>query len=285
MNMQLHRPVNRIVRYTGIIVLFVFLTMLTQIGGVIYITSRLTHKLINKRVNHLILRSCIKFVSFLLLYLALTFLVVPIIVRPFGRVPLPITETGHLKPLNFITCFLNRHYVRPALRQAAIEVAVDMNDRFPGTVVNYLDAGFPFFNKFPLFPHLSHNDGKKLDFAFYYINKKTGQPSTTTPSCIAYGISEEPRPGEVNTAALCASQQRWQYSFLRNLISQRNKRNFIFDSTRTKALVNFFTSKEIIGKVFIEPHLKTRLKLQSNKIRFHGCQAVRHDDHLHVQLQ
>ncbi len=34
-----------------------------------------------------------------------------------------------------------------------------------------------------------------------------------------------------------------------------------------------------------KPHLKTRLKLSSAKIRFHGCQAVRHDDHIHVQLR
>jgi len=174
---------------------------------------------------------------------------------------------------------------RPALRQASMEVAGDMNDRFPGTVVRYLDADFPFINKFPLVPHLSHNDGKKLDLAFYYIDKRTMQPSNKTPSCIGYGIGEEPRPNEINTATFCASQGNWQYTFLRNLIPQRNKLNFIFDSVRTKALVNFFASKEVIGKIFIEPHLKTRLKLQNDKIRFHGCQAVRHNDHLHVQLR
>jgi hypothetical protein len=54
---------------------------------------------------------------------------------------------------------------------------------------------------------------------------------------------------------------------------------------RTKALVNMFVSEYEIGKIFIEPHLKTRLKLTSDKIRFHGCQAVRHDDHIHVQLR
>jgi hypothetical protein len=75
-----------------------------------------------------------------------------------------------------------------------------VNDRFPGTVVSYLDAGFPFINKFPFVPHLSHNDGKKLDLAFYYIDKRTWQSSNTTPSCIGYGIGEEPRPEEINTA-------------------------------------------------------------------------------------
>ena len=33
------------------------------------------------------------------------------------------------------------------------------------------------------------------------------------------------------------------------------------------------------------PHLKARLGLNSNKVRFHGCHAVRHDDHFHVQLK
>jgi len=47
----------------------------------------------------------------------------------------------------------------------------------------------------------------------------------------------------------------------------------------------FFASADATGKIFIEPHLVKRLKLASNKIRFQGCRAVRHDDHLHVQLR
>ena len=40
-----------------------------------------------------------------------------------------------------------------------------------------------------------------------------------------------------------------------------------------------------IKKIFIEPHLKTRWGLKNyQKIRYHGCHAVRHDDHIHVQL-
>ena len=37
--------------------------------------------------------------------------------------------------------------------------------------------------------------------------------------------------------------------------------------------------------IFIEPHLKNRLKIGNNRIRFHGCKAVRHDDHIHFQSQ
>ena len=37
-------------------------------------------------------------------------------------------------------------------------------------------------------------------------------------------------------------------------------------------------------KIFIEPHLKQRLGIKNQKVRFHGCGAVRHDDHIHLQI-
>jgi hypothetical protein len=200
-------------------------------------------------------------------------------------VALPMKETDHLRPLNILTCFLNRNYVRPNLKEAAFTAAKQMNDQFPGTTVNYLDASFPFINKFPLAPHLSHNDGKKLDLAFCYVDNRTGKETNASPSPIGYGVSEEPRAGEVNTAAFCAGKGYWQYSLLMKIVPQGNKHNFTFDSTRTKGLVNIFANQPVIDKIFIEPHLKDRLGLTTSKIRFHGCQAVRHDDHIHVQIK
>lgn len=267
------------------VIVFIFLTILTQIGGLIYLVSFSTHNFINKEISNKIIRSTFKFVSFFTLYSIITFFIVPVIAKPFGRVALPLTQTNNLKPLNFLSCFLNRNYVVPELKETALDVARQINNKYPGTVVNYLDANFPFINNFPLLPHLSHSDGKKLDIAFCYIDKKTGKTTNNVPSVIGYGISEGPKANEVNTANTCAKQGYWQYSFMLKIIPQSNKSNFTFDSTRTKELVNLFASKSIIGKIFIEPHLKTRLTLTSNKIRFHGCQAVRHDDHIHVQLQ
>ena len=171
------------------------------------------------------------------------------------------------------------------MKSIAMDIASDMNRKYPGTTLNYLEANFPFIDGFPLIPHLSHNDGKKLDLAFAYISKETGLPTNDTPSPFGYGICEEPRVNETNTALLCSSQGKWQYSFLKKFMPQSRKAQFIFDSTRTKAIVNAFVAQNNIGKIFIEPHLKTRLKLSSDKIRFHGCQAVRHDDHIHVQLK
>lgn len=275
----------RAVKYILRSLVFIMLTILTQVGGVIYLLSLLTHKFIDRKAGRNISRLGLKFVSFLLLYLLATFLIVPALARLFGRVALPVTESGHLQPLNFITCLLNRHYVRPELKEATLAAAKQVNAQYPGTVINYLDANFPFINNFPLIPHLSHHDGKKLDLAFLYIDQKSGLPSDEAPSIIGYGVNEEPAANEVDMASQCTLKGNWQYSFMSKIIPQGKKADFVFDATRTKALVNLFVLETEIGKIFIEPHLKTRLKLTSNKIRFHGCQAVRHDDHIHVQLR
>lgn len=286
---------KKTMRIAGIlahIVTFVFLTVLTQVGGIIYLLSRLTHphtdRIIFQRttpgIRQQILRPIAKIAIFIVIYIFSAILVIPLLAKPFGRTTLPVISRHNLQPLHIMTCLLNRHYVKPALKDAAIDITKKMNRRYPGTHVNYLDAGFPFFDNFPLLPHLSHNDGKKLDLSFLYISKVSGQPSDDTPSVIGYGVCEEPRPGEVNTAASCQTQgYRW-YSALKMIVPQGNKDKFVFDSVRTRALMNIITFNSSIHKVFIEPHLQARLKLESSKIRFHGCGAVRHDDHIHIQL-
>lgn len=264
---------------------FCFLTVLTQVGGVVYLLSTLTFKRVDKWASNTFARVFYRFTSFLSLYCLTTFLVIPLIAPQFGRVPLPLTETNNLQPLNLLTCLLNRHYVKPELRQTTFEVSKQMSDKFPGTIVNYLDGNFPFIDKFPLLPHLSHNDGRKLDLSFSYRDSKTKESTNNCPSFIGYGICEEPLPNEKNTAAFCEAEGYWQYSFLPMVISQRDKQNFTFDAKKTRELVRLFTTQSDIGKIFIEPHLKIRLNLTSDKIRFHGCRAVRHDDHIHVQLR
>lgn len=267
------------------IIIFCILTVLSQVGGIVYLLSILTHKMTDKFTSNKYLKLTYRFASFFFLYCLTTFLIVPLIAKPLGRVPLPLMAKNNLQPLNVFTCLLNRNYVRPELKQATFEVAKQMNRKFPGTTTNYLEANFPFINKFPLIPHLSHNDGKKLDISFCYINSKTGKSTNKCPSIIGYGICEEPLQHEKNMAAFCAEKGNWQYSFMTRIIPQANKKNFLFDIKKTKELVRLFASQPVIGKIFIEPHLKTRLNLTSNKVRFHGCKAVRHDDHIHVQLR
>ena len=118
---------------------------------------------IDKRLKRRWIRVSAKILSFVTLYLIFVFIIIPIIAKPFGRVPLPLIESNHVQPVNILTVLFNRNYVRPELRQATFDVARKMNDKYPGTMLNYLEANFPFIDKFPLLPHLSHNDGKKLD--------------------------------------------------------------------------------------------------------------------------
>lgn len=184
-----------------------------------------------------------------------------------------------------LTVLLMRNYVRPPLRQAVYEVANQLNASYPGTRLNYLDASFPFIKNFPLPPHLSHNDGRKLDVSFLYMDAGTAQPTNEVPSWFGYGVCEEPRNGEFDRPAACAKKGYWQYSFLAHVASQKNKAKFPFDPVRTRSLVELFSAQSTIGALLLEPHLKTRLGITSSKVRLHGCNAVRHDDHLHIQLK
>jgi hypothetical protein len=275
---------SKILINTGRAFVFMVLTVLTQTGGIVYLINFSTYRYINKRVANSWFRMLCKVGTFIGIYLLATFLIVPLLARPFGRVQLPIRTTNNLRPLTFLTCLLNRNYVRKDLREVAFTVAGEMNKKYPGTVVNYLDANFPFINGFPLVPHLSHNDGKKLDLAFCYKDNATLTATNKAPSPIGYGICEEPTPAEKNTAEFCAEHGYWQYSFLESVMPQSGKKDFVFYGEKTKYLVELFCQDNRVGKIFIEPHLKLRLQLTNSKIRFHGCCAVRHDDHIHVQL-
>jgi hypothetical protein len=267
------------------VMLVSLLTIVTQIGGVVFLISILTFGLIDKKLDKKWTRVPAKFISFATLYLFFVFVIVPLAAKPFGRVPLPIFDNRNLKPGNIWTCLLNRNYVKPQLREIVYNVANSMNDKYPETTINYLDANFPFIDKFPLLPHLSHNDGKKLDLSFQYNDSRTGKITNFIPSFIGYGICEEPKDREENMPEDCENSGFWQYSLLRDIVSQNNKHKFTFDNNRTRYMITCLASQDRLEKIFIEPHLKTRLGLTSSKIRFHGCQAVRHDDHIHIQLK
>lgn len=261
------------------------LTVLTQIGGIVLIITLVLSIFVSKEIRGTPARAGAKVFLFITIYLLSTFALVPPIAKSLGRVPLPVFEDSNLQPATIWTCLLNRHYVRPQLNDALHLVSARLSDRFPGTKINYLDAGFPFIDGFPLFPHLSHNDGKKVDLAFQYDDSQTGKITNDVPSLIGYGICEEPAAGEADTPADCAQKGYWQYAALSRLMPQHQKKYFTFNSSRTAVLVNTLTAIDVVEKIFIEPHLKSRMNLTSSKIRFHGCHAVRHDDHIHVQIK
>jgi len=183
-----------------------------------------------------------------------------------GRTALPCAADGPLRMQSPLYCALNRHYVTPELAQVLNDYAEAMEAQFAGTTTLILDANFPFFDGFPLLPHLSHHDGQKADIAFYY-RSADGYLDGTTRSPIGYFAFED----GPTTCPKRRLSMRWDMGWLQPLWPAHTP-----EPERMRAALR--------GKVFIEPHLKQRFAPDNAKIRFQGCRTARHDDHIHMQL-
>ncbi len=258
-----------------LLIVFV-LTVLTQIGGVVYLIAilaikRTTNKRRLKRLG-----------LFSVLYLAATYLIVPLLAPIFGREK--IKETELIQSKFFFYTLANRNYVKPALNIALQNISEELHKKHNGIQLIYLDANFPFFDGFPLFPHLSHSDGKKIDITFIYATSQ-GKITNKKPSISGYGAYEKPRPSEYDQISVCKEKGYWQYDFSQYVTLGIVHKDLLFSVNGSRILVRSIVKQNTIGKLFIEPHLKKRLNIPSSKIRYHGCQAVRHDDHIHFQLK
>lgn len=266
----------------------IILTVFTQVGGLIWLLCVPIFNWINRKDSSGIQRTLIKTTAFLSIYLLLCWTLIPAFAEWGGRVPLPTkySETFPVAPANKLFCRMNRHYVSPKMKTSLQEVALDMQEKYPTTKLHYLDANFPFLKDFPLLPHLSHNDGRKLDIAFLYQDVKTGKPiNGRRISFTGYGVCEEARPDEYDQAAACAKQGGKMYSMMKKVTPQ-NRKGMTLDEKRTAELLRILTKHQSVTRIFIEPHLKARLGLSGEKkIRFHGCHAVRHDDHIHIEIK
>jgi hypothetical protein len=206
-----------------------------------------------------------------------TFFVIPNGAMFFGRER--ITNSKNITPTNFMTELLNRNYVRSELNIMLQELAHKLPE---GVELKFLDANFPFFDGFPLLPHLSHNDGKKLDLSFIYEDKY-GIVSNLKKSNSGYGIFEY--TGGINQNDICKQNGYYQYDFPKYLTFGRINPDLVFSEKYNKILIESLLESNKIEKIFIEPHLKARLYLTDSRIRFQGCRSVRHDDHIHVQIK
>lgn len=289
---------NKIVKIIIHTFIIILLTVLTQVGGLVWVlyfiiialaryffikkTANVKHPALSRTTS-----SFLKLAGFLALYLTLTLFVVPPLAKISGRTSLPLTysQSFPVKPNNLFFCLMNRHYVTPSMRSTLKDIALYVQIGQPDAKIVYLDANFPFFDGFPLLPHLSHNDGRKLDLAFIYKNIKTQETAFgVSTSLLGYGVCEIPQKGEYNQPAVCAKKGYRLYNFLYH-INFKKKRKTTLDNTQTTRLIRQLIQHKSIKKIFLEPHLKTRLGLQDeSKIRFHGCHAVRHDDHIHIEI-
>lgn len=256
------------------ILLFVFLTIVTQIGGIVYLLSLIISKKLNWNIKFK------PFILFIGLYLISTLLIVPLIAPFYGRVKVKHTEK--IKPANYLTVLLNRNYVRSELNNLLVHTEKELNGS--NIEIHYLDANFPFLNNFPLLPHLSHNDGKKIDISLIY-ETKNGEITNKQKSISGYGVFEDPKFNEYNQIDKCLQNGYFKYDYPKYLTFGKINKDLIFSQKGTKKLISSILSYQNLEKLFIEPHLKKRMRLTHAKIRYHGCRAVRHDDHIHIQLK
>lgn len=254
--------------------IFIFLTAITQIGGLVYLISLLISKKWKKKLKF---KTRIIFTS---IYLVSTFLIVPLIAPFFGREK--VKHSKKIKPTNYMTVLLNRNYVKPKLNELlSITEKKITREKIE---IHYLDANFPFINKFPLLPHLSHNDGNKIDLSLVY-ETKNGIITNRQKSISGYGFFVKPKTTEYNQIEKCLKNGYFQYDYPKYLTLGKINSELVFSEKGTKKLIEKILENKDLGKLFIEPHLKNRMNLKNNKIRYHGCRAVRHDDHIHIQLK
>lgn len=264
------------------LLIVVILTLLTQVGGLVWLLTLALDVFVQRRRKIRFFKTG----AFATLYITAILVIVPPLARQFGRVPLPAFSNPHLKPENILFCLFNRQYVRPELKSALESVALKMQEQFPGTIIRYMDANFPLIEGYPLEPHFSHRDGKKVDIAFFWKGTKTGKQYSGTPSPFGYGVCIEPKPDEYDYNAECEKQGFWYIAYDQRIASCfYNKDQYVSDEPRNKEMTRLFAEEKGVRKILLQPHLKTRWGLEKyDKLRPQGCRAARHDDHIHVQL-
>jgi hypothetical protein len=268
----------------GLLLLVLFLTALTQVGGLLLWLALPALDFMSGIVDGSRARRLLAAAGlFVAAYLAVSLAILPPLAARLGRVPLPCgywseTAYGALTP---VTCLLNRHYATPAARDALAGTARRLAVEHPGRRISYLDAGFPFFAWFPMLPHLSHRDGRSIDLALLFVDPATGRPVPgRARSPIGYWGYVPPRPGAALPCRGQPSWLRWDFEWLQPLLP-----GIRLDEPAMAALLKGLATSPGVARVLVEPHISARLGTGHRKIRFQGCAAARHDDHIHVRFR
>lgn len=192
-----------------------------------------------------------------------------------GLVPLPCGGDGPLRPVSRGYCLTRHNYVTPAARTALLAAAAQVAAEHPGAVVLYMDASWPQGTR-PMPPHLSHGDGREIDLAVFF-QRPDGRTLPRPPSLSGYNAFEPPRREAERSCVGVAGPHRQP--------DPPAARPWRLDAARTADLIRALSAERRVRRIFIEPHLKRRLGFaRDGKVRFAGCQAARHDDHLHVDF-
>ena len=135
---------RRAVGFAGPLLVFLLLTLVTQIGGVLYLAALTIIRWVRIRRRRLATT-----ILTLALYAVATQFLVPPLAASLGRVRLPCSERSPvLAPATKLTCVLNRGYVRKEVRELLLALGDHMVSGFSGSRITTLDASFPFSTAF-----------------------------------------------------------------------------------------------------------------------------------------
>jgi len=270
-----------------IIILFVILTALSQVGGIILLLWLLLYQFFKKRFKNAWVRRGVHVGGFVVFYLFLMFVIIPPLARIQDRVPLPMSKSGALVPVTYWTAIFGRNYIKSEGRAKLENIAEAYVKKHPDLKVKYMDCNYPFRINMPgtknvwilegLLPHITH-DGTKADIALVY-NDKNGLSSNLTPTAFGYGSSVDPLPTETCTPCACEHSGYWQYSFMYRNIPRTD---YPLNNELSTELIKLF-DRNLPYTIFLEKHLQQRFNLHGNFSQA-GCHSVRHDDHFHVTL-
>lgn len=191
-----------------------------------------------------------------------------------GRERLPCADRD-LRPGSFwLYCVLGRNYVQEGGVDVLRAAQRSVEDQHGVASITWLDASGPWTDG--LWPHRSHSDGRQIDVALYYETAE-GQPLMRPPTFSGYFAYEPPEPGEQTP---CAGRRRPA-----DFGDPAAGRSWRWDEARNGTLVRALIADDRVRRIFVEPHLANRLGLNGHpKVRFAGCAAARHDDHIHIDL-
>ena len=200
---------------------------------------------------------------------------------PPGLVPLPC-KSGPIQPVAARYCRDHKNYVTPAARETLLRVAKALQRRHPEIVVRYMEASWPSGVR-PMPPHLSHGDGRQIDLVLFYEDlhgrplSRPGRPyGRHAPG---YGAFEPPRR---EADRVCVDSADTPH----DAPDPPADRPWRLSDVRTGSLISLLSAAPEVRRIFLEPHLKSRLGFSGDpKVRFAGCEAARHDDHIHVDFR
>lgn len=265
---------NRIIKWGFFTLSFVALTIITQIGGIVMLLAYLSYNFFFSTYKRWTFP-----LIFCVYYTIASIFIVPKLASAFGREQIKDNEA--VQAHSFFYRIANRNYVNSDFHQTIQSIAKDFQKKYPGIKMVYTDANFPFIDGFPLLPHRYHLDGKKIDFDFVY--QEGAQLSNLKPTFSGYGFFEAPLDGERNQINFCLETGYLQYEFTKHVTLGIVNPDLTFAQQANKYLIELMASNKAVETIFVEPHLQERLEIESDKIIYHGCGTVRHDDHIHLE--